>query len=55
MKQTSLSLLAALVIVGSLSIEQLTATRQPAAQSQSASQAGPVRISREPWSFPQAL
>ena len=42
MKRTSLSLFAVLVIVGPLSIERLTATRQPAPQSKSASQAGPI-------------
>jgi hypothetical protein len=42
MKRTSLSLFAVLVIVGSLSNEQLTAAQQPAPQSQSASQVGPI-------------
>jgi hypothetical protein len=42
MKRASLFLFAVLVIVGSLSNEKLTATQQPAPQSQSASQAGPV-------------
>jgi len=42
MKRTSLSLFAVLVIVGSLSNEQVTAAQQPAPQSQSASQAAPI-------------
>ncbi len=42
MKRSSLSLFAVLVIVGSLSNEKLTAAQQPAPQSQSASQAGPI-------------
>ncbi len=42
MKRTSLFLFAVLVIVGSLSNEQLIAAEQPAPQSQSASQAGAV-------------
>ena len=46
MKRTSLFLFAVLVIVGSLSNEQLTAAQQPAPQSQSASQGGPISVSR---------
>ena len=42
MKRSSLSLFAVLVILGSLSIDRLAAARQPAPQSQSSSQAGPV-------------
>ena len=42
MKRTSLSLFAVLVIVGSLSNDQLTAAQQPAPPSQSAAQVGPI-------------
>ncbi len=42
MKRTSLCLFAVLVIVGSLSNQQLIAAQQPATRSQSASQAGSI-------------
>jgi hypothetical protein len=42
MKRYSLSVFAVLVIVGSLSNEKLTAAQQPAPQSRSAAQAGPI-------------